>query len=317
MMGHMHAVSSSAISSLVAAALALGLGLGLGAGCGGSSPPAAATPPTAPAAGEAPAADYATSAADLSPALAPLRWWLGAWDAQDGKAREHWIANDGALYGVALDAKGGFEVMIVDDGEDGKPADGALRFHAMPGGGLPVAFALKELTSEGAVFENPAHDFPQVVRYARQGDVLGAEISGGGTPISYGFALAATPPRALELEAADLAFAADTDQRGVDGWVAAFEPAGWMHSGGEKRVGPDAIRAAMADFLGEVKIAWKPVASARRGDLGFTLGEATFTHAKASRTWKGTYVTLWHRQPDGSWKVRFDTGRTVNESFAK
>jgi len=26
-----------------------------------------------------------------------------------------------------------------------------------------------------------------------------------------------------------------------------------------------------------------------------------------------TYVTIWRRQPDGAWKVLFDTGRTVQD----
>ena len=95
--------------------------------------------------------------------------------------------------------------------------------------------------------------------------------------------------------------------------MAAFEPDGWMHGGGQKRIGAEAIRATMGPFLGRVRVDWAPVTSARRGDLGFTLGKATFTDSKDGSTWKGVYVTLWHRQPDGSWKVRFDTGRTVHE----
>lgn len=294
-----------------------------GAGCGSSAPPAAgagigsggaAVPgPSATAAGVTPA----TSAAELSPALQPLAWWLGTWDAAGGKAREHWAANGGALFGVALDDAGGFEVLVVDDGEDGKPADGALRLFAMPGGELPTEFKQHELVASGATFRNEAHDFPKQVGYWRDGEALDAEIRGGGKAIVFSFTRVADPPRAPELEAADLAFAADTAKRGVDGWVAAFEPTGWMHGGGQKRVGPEAIRATMGGFLGRVRIDWAPVASAVRGDLGFTLGKATFHDSKDGSSWKGVYVTLWHRQPDGSWKVRFDTGRSVNESFAK
>ncbi len=299
-------------------ATSLILSSSLAVGCGGG---AVAT--RAPRAGSEPDASGASSAAsssalsattgELSPALAPLGWWLGAWDSEDGKTREHWAANGGALFGVALDDQGGFEVLIVDDGEEGKPADGKLRLFAMPGGELPVEFAQREVGGQGASFENPAHDFPKVVSYRRDGEALRAEISGDGKSIPFGFARAADPQRAPALEAADLAFAADTAKRGVDGWVAAFEPDGWMHGGQQKRIGAEAIRATMGPFLARVRIDWAPVTSASRGDLGFTLGKATFTDSKDGSSWKGVYVTLWHKQPDGSWKVRFDTGRTVNE----
>ena len=83
--------------------------------------------------------------------------------------------------------------------------------------------------------------------------------------------------------------------------------------GQEKRVGPDAIRATMGDFISKVRIQWVPVSSAVRGDRGFTLGKSVFTQRDGGKSWRGIYVTLWARQPDGTWKVRFDAGRTVNE----
>lgn len=297
-------------ASLFTTSLILSSTLGLGCGGSGSATRAATGAPAAVAAGSS---ALSATTGELSAALAPLGWWLGAWDSADGKAREHWAANGGALFGVSLDERGGFEVLIVDDGEEGKPADGKLRLWAMPGGELPVEFAQREVGGQGATFENPAHDFPKVVSYRREGEALRAEISGDGKAVPFSFARAEDPPRAPELEAADLAFAADTAKRGVDGWVAAFEPDGWMHGGGQKRIGAEAIRATMGPFLGRVRVDWAPVTSARRGDLGFTLGKATFTDSKDGSTWKGVYVTLWHRQPDGSWKVRFDTGRTVHE----
>jgi ketosteroid isomerase-like protein len=304
--------SASATSQLVSLRCALILALG-GCGSSGSSLASPASPAAGAAIAAAPSSALSATTGELSPALAPLSWWLGTWDAEDGSSREHWAANGGALFGVALDAKGGFEVLIVDDGEDGKPADGVLRLFAMPGGGLPVEFQQREVTGQGVRFGNDAHDFPKLVSYRREAQSLRAEISGDGKRIPFGFQRAEDPPRALELEAADRAFAADTATRGVEGWVAAFEPEGWMHGGGQKRVGAEPIRATMGPFLGGVRVDWAPVTSARRGDLGFTLGKATFTDRKDGSSWKGVYVTMWHFQPDGTWKVRFDTGRRVNE----
>jgi len=46
-------------------------------------------------------------------------------------------------------------------------------------GGLPVRFALKTINDTLLVFENPQHDFPQVISYAKiDKDHLIAEISG-------------------------------------------------------------------------------------------------------------------------------------------
>jgi hypothetical protein len=280
----------------------------LGCGAGASSPGASALP--TPAATVA-AAGTASSAAELSPALAPLAWWLGSWDADDGTSTEHWIAAAGAIYGVSLDAEGGFEILIIDDGKGRGKADGVVRMFAMPGGEPAVEFVQRTQDAQAASFGNDEHDFPKQVSYRRDGEALAAEISGSDKVIPFRFHRAAAPS-APPLEAADLAFAADTAKRGVEGWVSAFEPEGWTLAAG-KKANLAEIRADMTPFLAEVHIAWAPVASGSRGDLGFTIGKATFTKVADHASWRGTYVTIWHRQPDGSWKVRFDTGRPVHD----
>ena len=45
-------------------------------------------------------------------------------------------------------------------------------------GGLPVTFTLKNISDSGFLFENPAHDFPQAIRYRPSGDALFATVSG-------------------------------------------------------------------------------------------------------------------------------------------
>lgn len=45
--------------------------------------------------------------------------------------------------------------------------------------GQPVRFALKNISAKEMVFENPEHDFPQIITYTKWGsDSLVAEISG-------------------------------------------------------------------------------------------------------------------------------------------
>lgn len=245
---------------------------------------------------------------ELSPALAPLAWWLGDWDGDHGS--EHWIAASGAVFGIALGADGGFEILVLDDAPGpGKP-DGVLRLYAMPGGQRSVEFRAIKLASTLARFANEAHDFPQAIEYRRDGATLVATISGGGPEQRFAFRRN-TMARAPELEAADRAFSDATGARGIAGWVAAFEPTGAMMTKDGRVEGHAAIAALMQDLLASGTLAWAPIASGRRGDLGYTVGKATFT-GKDGASWRSVYVTIWRRQPDGTWQVAFDTGRTVN-----
>ena len=273
------------------------------AACSGGPKPAAtataASPSSTPAASE------------LSPALSPLAWWLGDWDADDGIGSEHWVAAAGAIYGVSLHGKT-FEVMVIDDGEGPGRPDGVLRFFAMPDGARSVEFRQRALGEHAATFANDEHDFPKTITYQLAADRDGLDaVLGGGKEVAYRFKRGARAP-APELEAADLAFAADTGKRGVDGWVAAFDPEGGMmrRTG---RIDRAAIGDAMRPVLTSGRLDWAPIASGKSGDLGFTVGKATFTGAKPEDGWRSTYVTVWHRQPDGAWKVLFDTGRVVQE----
>lgn len=47
----------------------------------------------------------------------------------------------------------------------------------MPNGDAPVEFALVRQDARSIEFANPAHDYPQRIRYWREGEALHAEIS--------------------------------------------------------------------------------------------------------------------------------------------
>ena len=253
---------------------------------------------------------------ELSTALAPLSWWLGDWASGSDCAgmkngpsyTEHWLAVSGAMYGIGFNAQG-FEVMIVDDGEE--ELDGVLRFIAMPMGARSVEFSQRELGTRTVTFANPAHDDPKAIVYAREGEHLRAVLTGE-THTRVDFCAGARE-RAPELEEADRAFSADTSARGIEGWMAAFEPKGGMMRRGA-RIEGEAVRALMAPLLAKGKLVWEPIASGRASaTLGFTVGKATFTGSEPGDTWRSSYVTIWRKQPDGAWKVWFDTGRPVHE----
>ncbi|HYM48298.1 MAG TPA: DUF6265 family protein [Burkholderiaceae bacterium] len=58
-------------------------------------------------------------------------------------------------------------------------AAGNVEYVAQPSGHPPTRFRMTEASATHADFVNPEHDFPQRIRYAREGDLLRAEISGG------------------------------------------------------------------------------------------------------------------------------------------
>jgi ketosteroid isomerase-like protein len=61
-----------------------------------------------------------------------------------------------------------------------------------------------------------------------------------------------------------------------------------------------------ADFI----LSWEPLFEkiSESGDLGYTYGIHTNTDKSTGEITKGTYITIWQKQTDGSWKFALDTG---------
>lgn len=114
-------------------------------------------------------------------AFAPVAWLAGCWSPQGREAgsAEQWMAPaGGVMLGMARTLRNGrvveFEFMQIR-----VDADGRLRFIAQPQGRPPTEFPLLRHGEAEAVFENPAHDFPQRVLYRREAaDRLVARIEG-------------------------------------------------------------------------------------------------------------------------------------------
>ena len=59
--------------------------------------------------------------------------------------------------------------------------DGGLVYVAQPGGKPPTDFTLTAISENSATFENPAHDFPKLIRYTKRPDgTLEARVGDGG-----------------------------------------------------------------------------------------------------------------------------------------
>jgi len=118
--------------------------------------------------------------------LAHLDWLKGCWrtaapaEAESGAVvTEVWVAPPmpamlGYAYTVGEGQVQGWEQTRIE------MIDGWPHFVAMPNGGTPVRFRLRETDGPEpgrAQFENAEHDYPQVVEYRRDGDTLYAVTS--------------------------------------------------------------------------------------------------------------------------------------------
>ncbi len=118
--------------------------------------------------------------ASPSASVADLGWMSGRWEAVSANGRwteETWSApRGGIMLGHSRSGAGEtareFEFLRLQAGADGVPA-----YLAQPGGRPAVPFRLAARAGTSATFENPAHDFPQRIRYVRTGDRMVATIS--------------------------------------------------------------------------------------------------------------------------------------------
>lgn len=102
-------------------------------------------------------------------------WLTGCWQSEDGSSRETWsTSEDGYYFGYSVVYQDGqavfFEQMRIDPGE-------TPTFNAYPRGAGPSSFPASELTGSDVTFANAEHDYPQKIRYWRDGDRLRATIS--------------------------------------------------------------------------------------------------------------------------------------------
>jgi Domain of unknown function (DUF6265) len=114
--------------------------------------------------------------------IADLGWLAGDWAGTQGRAtiEERWTpAAGGAMLAVSRTIKddrlAAFEYLRIVE------RDGGLVYIAQPNGRPPTEFVLTAMTADSATFENPAHDFPKMIRYTRRPDgSLEARVSGAG-----------------------------------------------------------------------------------------------------------------------------------------
>jgi len=114
-------------------------------------------------------------------------WLVGCWVTPDNSAQEVWVINgEQSLAGFAVsvaDNKVGFyEVLSIRQDENG-----VWVYTAHPSGQSSASFHAVQISEKNVVFANPDHDYPQEIRYRRDGDSLYASVSllGGASPNSF------------------------------------------------------------------------------------------------------------------------------------
>ena len=115
--------------------------------------------------------------------MAHVAWIAGVWTGAMGSStlEERWTPPaGGSMLAVSRTLRDGlmsaFEFLCIVE------RDGGLVYTAMPNGRSPATdFTLTKIDDTSATFENPAHDFPKMIRYTKRPDgSLEAVISGEG-----------------------------------------------------------------------------------------------------------------------------------------
>jgi hypothetical protein len=117
------------------------------------------------------------------PTLQDFAWLAGHWriEQADRQVDEQWMAPAGGLMmGMARNIQGGkvreYEFTLLR-----QEPNGDIFYVASPSKQSETSFKLTSLEGGAAVFENPQHDFPKKIVYARQADgSLLAAIEGPG-----------------------------------------------------------------------------------------------------------------------------------------
>lgn len=106
-------------------------------------------------------------------------WMAGTWMMEDGAnwSDEVWTdSRGGVMLGIARTGFGP-QLQSWELAQIRQRPDGTISFIAQPQGKAAREFPMVLVTEEAIEFANPAHDYPQRIRYWRQGKLLMAETS--------------------------------------------------------------------------------------------------------------------------------------------
>ena len=132
-------------------------------------------------------------------------WMAGCWEAGDGGSwtEECWMAPRGGLMlGASRSGKGdqvaeweAMQIIVGDETAAGEGPVPKITFWAAPNGTGRTAFVWLPHETPGMTFYRAGSDYPQRIRYWREGDKLIAEIAmkDGSKPMRWTYRRASTP----------------------------------------------------------------------------------------------------------------------------
>ena len=108
-----------------------------------------------------------------------LSWMAGHWSNDQGETsmEEAWLAPRGGTM-LGVNRTSGKEETYATEHLSIFEEDGEIWYEASPSGQATTRFKLISANGQRVVFENPEHDFPQVIEYTRDGNELRAVIRG-------------------------------------------------------------------------------------------------------------------------------------------
>jgi hypothetical protein len=119
--------------------------------------------------------------AEAQPEIEKIAWLAGCWKSENAEpgSGEHWMPlAGGTMFGMSRTVRRG-QTVEFEFVELRYLPDGKLAYIAHPSGQQTTAFPLLRISDSEVVFENPEHDFPQRIAYAKEGgSKLRARIEG-------------------------------------------------------------------------------------------------------------------------------------------
>jgi Domain of unknown function (DUF6265) len=124
-------------------------------------------------------------------------WMTGAWAGGEDEAwtDEFWTPPRGDLMIGAGRSGQATKLMSFEHMRIEREADGMLVFWALPGGKNATRFVAVHADGDDVIFENAANDYPQRVRYWREGKEMKARISllDGSKPMDFSWKMMGSP----------------------------------------------------------------------------------------------------------------------------
>ena len=106
-------------------------------------------------------------------------WMAGGWEQRNGElwVDEYWTPPRGGLMSGASRTGKDAKLMFWEQSRIERKSDGTLSYFAMPKGAPATEFKQAKSGPRVIEFVNLQHDYPQRIRYWREGNALKAEVS--------------------------------------------------------------------------------------------------------------------------------------------